>query len=48
MSNIKIIKILSRKSNLAVIQAQQVGQKIQEHFSSIKIEYIEKKNTRRY
>ena len=43
MSNIKIIKILSRKSNLAVIQAQQVGQKIQEHFSSIKIEYIEKK-----
>ena len=43
MSDIKNIKILSRKSNLAVIQAQQVGKKIQEYFSNIKIEYVEKK-----
>ena len=48
MSHIKNIKILSRKSNLAVIQAQQVGKKIQEYFSNIKIDYIEKKNSRRY
>ena len=42
MKEIKKIKILSRKSNLAVIQAQQVGRKIKEHFPNIKIEYINK------
>ena len=42
MSEIKNIRILSRKSNLAVIQAQQVGRKIQENFPLIKIEYITK------
>ena len=41
---LKNLKILSRKSNLAVIQARQVGKKIREHFPAIKIEYI-KKNT---
>ena len=45
MSDIKNLRILSRRSNLAVIQAQQVGEKIQEHFSDIKIQYIEKKTS---
>ena len=45
MSEIKILKLLSRKSNLAVIQAQQVGKKIQEYFPNIKIEYITKKTS---
>ena len=43
MSVLKKIRILSRKSDLAVIQARQVGKKIQEHFPTIKIEYITKK-----
>ena len=43
MSDIKNIKILSRRSDLAVIQAQQVGKKIQEFFPNIKIEYVKKK-----
>ena len=43
MSEIKILKLLSRKSNLAVIQAQQVGKKIKDHFRDIEIEYIDKK-----
>ena len=42
---LKNLKILSRKSNLAVIQARQVGKKIREHFPTIKIEYIEKKTS---
>ena len=45
MSEIRNLKILSRKSNLAVVQAQQVGNKIQEKFPFIKIEYITKKTT---
>jgi hydroxymethylbilane synthase len=45
MSEIKNLRILSRKSNLAVIQAQQVGKKIQEYFPKIKIEYIAKKTS---
>ena len=45
MSEITNIRILSRKSNLAVIQAQQVGKKIQEYFPSIHIEYITKKTS---
>ena len=45
MSVIKKIKILSRKSKLAVIQARQVGKKIEENFSNIKVEYIEKKTS---
>ena len=43
MSVLKKIRILSIKSDLAVIQARQVGKKIQEHFPTIKIEYITKK-----
>ena len=39
------IRILSRKSKLAVIQARQVGKKIQEYFPNITIEYIEKKTS---
>ena len=45
MSVLKNLRILSRKSNLAVIQARQVGKKIQEHFPTIKIEYITKKTS---
>ena len=45
MSEIINLKILSRKSDLAVIQAQQVGKKIKEHFPSISIEYITKKTS---
>ena len=45
MSEIKNIRILSRKSNLAVIQAKQVGKKIQENFPNISIEYIAKKTS---
>ena len=45
MSVLKKIRILSRKSDLAVIQARQVGKKIQEHFPTIKIEYITKKTS---
>ena len=43
MSEIKNIKILSRKSNLAVIQARLVGQKIKDYFPNINIRYINKK-----
>ena len=43
MSEIKNIKILSRKSNLAVIQARLVGEKIKEYFPNINIEYVDKK-----
>lgn len=45
MNEIKILRILSRKSTLAVIQAQQVGKKIQEFFPHIKIDYITKKTS---
>ena len=45
MSKIKNLRILSRKSNLAVIQAHQVGRKIQDNFSDVKIEYITKKTS---
>ena len=45
MTSSKIIRILSRKSNLAIIQAKQVGQKIQENFSNIKIQFITKKTS---
>ncbi len=45
MIKIKNLKILSRKSNLAVIQAQQVGKKIQEHFPFMKIQYITRKTS---
>jgi len=45
MSVLKKIRILSRKSDLAVIQARQVGKKIQEHFPTIRIEYITKKTS---
>lgn len=45
MREIKNLRILSRKSNLAVIQAQQVGKKIQEHFPTINIEYFVKKTS---
>ena len=45
MNEIKNIRILSRKSNLAIIQAQQVGEKIQEYFPFIKIEYFQKKTS---
>lgn len=43
MTSLQTIRILSRKSDLAVIQAKQVGVKIQEKFSNVKIEYITKK-----
>ena len=39
------IRILSRKSDLAIIQARQVGEKIFEQFPNIKIEYISKKTS---
>ena len=39
------IRILSRKSDLAIIQARQVGNKIFEQFPDVKIEYISKKTT---
>ena len=45
MNEIKNLRILSRKSNLAVIQAHQVGRKIQENFPAVKIEYITKKTS---
>jgi hydroxymethylbilane synthase len=43
MTSLQTIRILSRKSDLAVIQARQVGVKIEEKFSDVKIEYITKK-----
>tara|TARA_B110000116_G_scaffold271998_1_gene294672 strand:- start:1718 stop:3253 length:1536 start_codon:yes stop_codon:yes gene_type:complete len=43
MNSLKKIRILSRKSDLAVIQAKSVGDKLLENFSDIEIEYIEKK-----
>ena len=43
MTPLKQIRILSRKSDLAVIQAKEVGSKILEKFPDIKIEYITKK-----
>ena len=45
MRKIINLKILSRKSNLAVIQAQQVGRKIKDNFPHIKIDYITKKTS---
>ena len=45
MCEIKNLRILSRKSNLAVIQAKQVGKKIGENFPNVKIEYITKKTS---
>ena len=45
MTPIKKIRILSRKSDLAVIQAKQVGFKIQDNFPDIHIEYISKKTS---
>ena len=39
------IRILSRKSDLAIIQAKQVGNKISEKFPFVKIEYISKKTS---
>ena len=45
MSEIINLKILSRKSNLAIIQAHQVGKRIQDYFPSIKIQYITKKTS---
>ena len=39
------IRILSRKSDLAIIQARQVGNKIFEQFPNVKIEYISKKTS---
>ena len=45
MKKLKKIRILSRKSDLALIQAHLVGSKIQEKFSDIQIEYISKKTT---
>ena len=45
MIQIKNLRILSRKSKLAVIQAKQVGKKIQEYFPNVKIEYIAKKTS---
>ena len=45
MNSLKKIRILSRKSDLALIQAKQVGLKIQEQFSDIEIEYISKKTS---
>ena len=44
MNEIKNIRILSRKSNLAIIQAQQVGEKIQEYFPFIKLNTFRKKH----
>jgi hydroxymethylbilane synthase len=43
MTSLQTIRILSRKSDLAVIQAKQVGVRIQEKFADVKIEYITKK-----
>jgi hydroxymethylbilane synthase len=45
MNSLKKIRILSRKSDLALIQAKQVGLRIQEQFSDIEIEYISKKTS---
>ena len=42
MNSLKKIRILSRKSNLAIIQAKLVGEKLLEKFSDIKIEYMRK------
>ena len=39
------IRILSRKSDLAIIQARQVGSKLLEKFPKLKIEYITKKTS---
>ena len=43
MKKLKKIRILSRKSDLALIQANQVGSIIKEKFSNIQVEYITKK-----
>ena len=43
MNTVQNLRILSRKSNLAIIQAQQVGKSIQKFFPTIKIDYIAKK-----
>ena len=48
MNEIKNLKILSRKSDLAVIQAKEVGNIIKQKFPLIKIEYTKKENFRRY
>ena len=45
MTPVKKIRILSRKSDLAIIQSKQVGYKIQEFFPDIDIEYISKKTS---
>lgn len=45
MNNINSIRILSRKSKLAVIQARLVGKKIKENFPYVKITYLEKKTS---
>jgi len=45
MTSLIKIRILSRKSDLAIIQAKQVGFKIQENFPDIKIEYITKQTS---
>ena len=45
MTSLKKIRILSRKSDLAVIQSKQVGLKIEEQFPDIKVEYISKKTS---
>ena len=43
MKSLKKIRILSRKSDLALIQARSVGSKLIEKFSNVDIEYISKK-----
>ena len=42
MSSFKKVRILSRKSDLAVIQAKEVGQYLLERYSNLKIEYLTK------
>ena len=43
MNSFNTIKILSRKSDLAVIQSELVGSKLLEKYSDLEIEYISKK-----
>ena len=45
MKSSYIIKILSRKSDLAVIQAREVGDRIKQHYPNIEIQYITKKTS---
>ena len=42
MSSFKKIRILSRKSDLAVIQAKEVGHYLLKKYSDLKVEYITK------